>query len=179
MVIRSCEMFLQHAQEGRLRAIEPLTLFPADDVEQAFRFLEDASHIGKVALTMTPAPSGLKTSPHVRRIRFDPLGSYLLTGGVGGLGRSIATWMVEHGARHLTFLSRTSGISDTSKALFDELEAMGCSITAVVGHVNKQEDVEAAVKQSKYPIRGVLHLAMVLRVSPVPFFVQNTSFTSG
>lgn len=159
-------MFLHHTQEGRLRPIEPLTIFPVNDVEKAFRFLKDPSHIGKVVVTMTSdPPSELYTSPHIRRIKFDPMASYLLTGGVGGLGRAIATWMVEHGARHLTFLSRTSGTSDTSKALFEELEAMGCNTTAVAGRVDEVEDVEAAVKQSQRPVKGVLHLAMVLRVS--------------
>lgn len=157
-------MFLRCVEERKLQHIEPLTVFSANDVEQAFRFIDDASHIGKVALSVTPgAPPQM--NPYLRRIRFDAGASYILTGGVGGLGRSIATWMVEHGARHLTFLSRTSGVSNTSKALFAELESMGCSITAVAGRVDQREDVEAAVEQSTNPVRGVLHLAMVLRVS--------------
>lgn len=157
-------MFIRCLDEGRLRHIEPLTVFSVNDVEKAFRFLDDASHIGKVALNVAPDIS-LNLTPHLKRISFDSSGSYILTGGVGGLGRSIATWMVEHGARHLTFLSRTSGVSDTSKALFSELKSMGCSITAIAGRVDQREDVEAAVEQSKHPVKGVLHLAMVLRVS--------------
>lgn len=35
--------------------------------------------------------------------------SYLLVGGLGGLGRSIAMWMVENWAKHLIFLSRGGG----------------------------------------------------------------------
>lgn len=159
-----CEMFVQYAEQGKLRHIEPLTVFSGDEIERAFRFLDDASHVGKVAVSLAPS-APLKTIPPSKRIRFDPAGSYILTGGVGGLGRSIATWMVEHGARHLTFLSRTSGVSDTSTALFTELEKMGCSIKAVTGHVDRREDVEAAVDQSECPVKGVLHLAMVLRVS--------------
>lgn len=113
---------------------------------------------------MTPEPT-LSAVPYMRRVTFDPSGGYLLTGGVGGLGRAISTWMVERGARHLTFLSRSSGISEASKMLFTELESMECSVVSVAGSADKQEDVEAAMMQSAHPIKGVLHLAMVLRVS--------------
>lgn len=158
-------MFLGFVQDGLLRVIEPMTVFPANEVERAFNFLGDASHIGKAVLTFNSSPSRLDVSPHVKRIKFDPAASYILTGGVGGLGRSIATWMVEHGASHLIFLSRTSGISDTSKSFFAELEEMGCSTAAVAGQVDRKEDVEAAISMSKRPIKGVIHLAMVLQVS--------------
>lgn len=164
------EMFLNCAEEGALRTIEPLTVFAATDVEQAFKFLEDPGHIGKVAVNMAPSTS-LIVSPSPKHLALDSEGTYILTGGVGGLGRAVATWMVGHGARHLTFLSRTSGTSDTSKELINELEAMGCSVTAVAGRAESRQDVETAVRESKRPVKGVLHLAMVLEVNN-PFFLS-------
>lgn len=171
---RMLEMFLKCAEEGVLRPIEPLTVFAATDIEQAFKFLEDPGHIGKVVVTMAPSTS-LIVSPSPQHLALDPEGTYILTGGVGGLGRAVATWMVGHGARHLTFLSRTSGTSDTSKELFNELEAMGCSVTAVAGRAESRRDVETAVRESKRPVKGVLHLAMVLEAS-VLFFSSSFLF---
>lgn len=168
------EMFLKCAEEGVLRPIEPLTVFAATDIEQAFKFLEDPGHIGKVVVNMAPSTS-LIVSPSPQHLALDPEGTYILTGGVGGLGRAVATWMVGHGARHLTFLSRTSGTSDTSKELFNELEAMGCSVTAVAGRAESRQDVETAVRESKRPVKGVLHLAMVLEAS-VLFFSSSFLF---
>lgn len=158
------EMFLKCAGEGSLRPIEPLTVFAATEVQQAFKFLENPGHIGKVVVTKAPnTPLNVSLSTQV--LTLDSEGTYILTGGVGGLGRAVATWMVGRGARHLTFLSRTSGISDTSKGIFNELETMGCSITAVAGRAESRQDVETAVRESKRPVKGVLHLAMVLEVS--------------
>ncbi len=45
---------------------------------------------------------------------------------------------------------------------------MGCSATAVSGEVQNERDVRNAVLASDRPIKGVLHLAMVLRVSFTP-----------
>lgn len=95
----------------------------------------------------------------------NPEATYLLVGGTGGLGRSIATWMVEHGATDLTFLSRRAGRDEESKTLFRELESMGCSVHAVTGSVENTEDLEKAINGSKKPIKGVFQLAMVLKVS--------------
>jgi hypothetical protein len=39
-------------------------------------------------------------------ISFRPDVAYLIVGGLGGIGRAVANWLVENGARHLVFLSR-------------------------------------------------------------------------
>ncbi|RYO74154.1 hypothetical protein DL762_010548 [Monosporascus cannonballus] len=118
---------------------------------------------------MPPADSQstLKSTPWTRRIRFDPDSTYLLVGGIGGLGRSIATWVAERGARKLTFLSRNAGQSEISRALFTELESMGCTVTAVAGRVDRMDDVQRAIRESKSSIKGVFQLAMVLQDTPM------------
>lgn len=135
----------------------------------AFRHLQSDSHIGKVVVNMgapeSDMESNIGTMAKMRRISFDPDASYLLAGGVGGLGRAIATWMVERGARHLTFLSRSAGNGVASTVLFDELMSMGCTVTAVAGRVDDINDVHRAVDESKSPIKGVLQLSMVLKAS--------------
>jgi NAD(P)-dependent dehydrogenase (short-subunit alcohol dehydrogenase family) len=94
----------------------------------------------------------------------------------GGLGRSLATWLVERGARYLTLLSRSAGISEQSKSLVKELESMGCSVEAVAGDVSNMQDVNRALLISERPIKGVLQLAMVLAVCWL--FHQSPTFFS-
>lgn len=91
--------------------------------------------------------------------------SYLLVGGFGGLGHSIATWMVEHGARNLVFLSRTAS-SPENNAFIAELKGYpGCTVTTISGDVSKYGDVSKAIESATAPVAGVMQLSLVLRVS--------------
>jgi hypothetical protein len=155
---------LQFFQQGSLRPIQPITQFAAIDVKRAFRHLQSGEHIGKLIVNLPNDSSDLQSSLKIQPIQFEPNVAYLLVGGTRGLGRSIATWMVERGARNLIFLSRTAGVSEESKSLSEELEPMGCSITMVKGSVENIEDVKQAIEASSKPIKGVFQLAMVQRV---------------
>ncbi|KAI8956900.1 hypothetical protein F5Y11DRAFT_125320 [Daldinia sp. FL1419] len=161
--------YVDFYNQGHLRPISPIASFDAKRIARAFRHLEDGDHMGKIVVTFSPPSLGtpIESLPQRRGIEFDRTATYLLVGGVGGLGRSIAIWMVERGARNLMFLSRSAGQSDVSKILFHEIESMGCSVTAVAGRVDLIEDVREAIHQAKSPIKGVIQLAMVLRDVPV------------
>ncbi|KAI1440085.1 polyketide synthase dehydratase-domain-containing protein [Annulohypoxylon stygium] len=162
---RLLNTFVKYYNQGLLQPIDPVVTFDAKQISRAFRHLEDGDHLGKVTVSFSGAR--IESVPQRRNIKFDPSATYMLVGGVGGLGRSIATWMVERGARSLTFLSRSAGLSEVSKDLFRELESMGCSVTAVAGRVDSIDDVQGAVHRSRSPIKGVIQLAMVLRDAPI------------
>lgn len=99
--------------------------------------------------------------------------SYLLIGGFGGLGRSVATWMVEHGARNLMFLSRSAKSPD-NEPFVKELEGYpGCTVTTFSGDVSQPEGVLEAIKGAPKPIAGVFQLSLVLRVSNITCHTFN------
>lgn len=164
---RVLHQFNDYYEKGLLGPIQPRKHYQSTDVVSAFRHLQHGSHIGKVVVSMTGAEAQLKAEPSATALEFDPDATYLLTGGLGGLGKSMSTWMIEHGARSLTFLSRSAGVSEDSKQAIEELESLGAEVHAVAGGVENLEDVEAAVRASEKPIKGVFHLAMVLRDSPM------------
>ncbi|KZL81170.1 polyketide synthase [Colletotrichum incanum] len=89
--------------------------------------------------------------------------SYLLVGGMGGLGRSVSTWMLSHGAKSLVFLSPSAG-NERHEPFLKELEAFpGSLITTVSGDVSRQEDVQDAIEKAPRPIGGVMQLSLILR----------------
>ncbi|KAK4150451.1 putative polyketide synthase [Chaetomidium leptoderma] len=153
--------------QGLLQLPDHVSYFEVEQVEQAFRHLQNGAHIGKVVVTLPEDASRIKATPLARTLTLDPDATYLLVGGCKGLGGSIATWLVEQGATNLTFLSRSAGASPESKALFEELRAMGCSVSVVAGSVENKEDVELAISSSGKPVKGVFRLAMVLRDAPL------------
>lgn len=159
--------FLELYEEGLLRPLEPVSCFDALAVVQAFRHLQQASHIGKVIIRLPEDSSQHIDIPSSQRdvVLAGSDAAYLLVGGSTGLGASIATWLVEKGARNLVFLSRSSGISPESQTLFKDLEAMGCCVTAIAGRVDNAQDVQKAIESCTIPIRGVFDLAMILDVS--------------
>ncbi|RSL77235.1 hypothetical protein CEP51_009247 [Fusarium floridanum] len=150
-------------EQGKLKPLEPITSFDAADIKQAFRYLQSGNHMGKVILKLPMDLSTLEARAITQSIKFTPDAAYLLVGGSGGLGRALAIWMAEHGAKHLVFLSRSTATNNPVSA---ELESMGCTVTMIRGSVNSLEDIKEAIEKSPAQIRGVFHLAMVQRDSP-------------
>jgi hypothetical protein len=163
-IVSILNRYVELYQSGSLHPLEPVVCFDAAIAEHAFRHLQNPDHIGKVVVKIPEDSSHIETSAELQPLQFRSDATYLLVGGVGGLGRSLATWLVERGARYLTLLSRSAGISEQSKSLVKELESMGCSVEAVAGDVSNMKDVNRALLISERPIKGVLQLAMVLAV---------------
>lgn len=74
--------------------------------------------------------------------------------------------MVEQGARHLVYLSRSSSSENKeNQAFFRQLLSQGCNVTAARGSVANTADVVAAVAvaQAHKPLKGIMNMSMVLR----------------
>lgn len=150
--------------ENELVPIRPVRVYEAADVVDAFRYMQQGVHMGKILIRVPEDPSSLSVSPGNSPFSFRPDASYLLVGGLGGLGRSVSTWMVEKGARHLVYLSRSAGLSEKDQAFVRELEAQGCQAICVTGDVSAIADVKAAVSKCSQPLGGVVQMAGLLQV---------------
>src|SRR5690606_4153719 len=62
--------------------LPPLTVLPMQEAATGFRLMQRAGHVGKIVLS----------NPEPFRFRSDR--SYLVTGGLGGLGIAVAEWAV-------------------------------------------------------------------------------------
>ena len=127
--------------------------------------MQNGQHIGKLVITMPDEPCTLKYAPAQPKPSFKPDRSYLLVGGLGGLGRGVSTWMVEAGARSLVFLSRTC-TTEAALKFQVELQSYECQVQLIQGDIANPADVERALRSApaSKPIAGVMNLSMVLRV---------------
>jgi len=141
-----------------------VTVFDATNIEQAFWHMQTGQHMGKIVVKMPECSSVLPVSRINRTVCLSSDASFLLVGGLGGLGRAVATWMVEKGARHFVFLSRSAGLSSQDKAFIKELESQDCTAIAVTGDVANLLDVRRAVAACNNRIEGVIQMSMVLKV---------------
>lgn len=108
--------------------------------------------------------SSLQTTSSRLTTRLHPDRTYVFVGGLGGLGQAIARFLVEKGARHLIFFSRSAkGATEKYSDYIKELEHQGCNVQAISGDVSIIDDVRKMVAAATHPIGGVLHAAMVLQ----------------
>ena len=112
-----------------------------------------------------------------------PDATYLITGGTGGLGRSITRWLSSQGARNIVLASRSGMSQKTTRELVDELKGHGIEVIVYACDIGEEEQVNRMieyVKETMPPIRGVLHGAMVNQVSHhLPESCQPQELTEG
>jgi acyl transferase domain-containing protein/acyl-CoA synthetase (AMP-forming)/AMP-acid ligase II/NAD(P)-dependent dehydrogenase (short-subunit alcohol dehydrogenase family)/acyl carrier protein len=92
-----------------------------------------------------------------------PDASYLITGGFGGIGFSIAEWLVRNGARSLVLLGRR--MPGNYAELIRILESSGARVTFLQGDIADAEawkNILPALEQCQPPIRGIVHAAGVI-----------------
>ncbi|EOD43154.1 putative lovastatin nonaketide synthase protein [Neofusicoccum parvum UCRNP2] len=112
-------------KQGEIQPATPTTVYSYSQIEEAFSLLQQGGHVGKVVLTAN-AEDIVNVIPKPRasaRLRGDA--SYVLSGGLGGLGRSVAKWMALQGAQNLILLSRSGASSDASQEVVGDLKRMG------------------------------------------------------
>ena len=114
---------------------------------EAFRFVAQARHIGKVVLRIPRA--------------LDPEGTVLITGGTGTLGALVARHLVgRHGVRHLLLCSR----GGRAEGLEQELVASGASVRVAACDVSDRGALSELLSGigSEHPLTAVIHTSGVI-----------------
>ncbi|KAL2843596.1 acyl transferase domain-containing protein [Aspergillus pseudodeflectus] len=155
--------FNESVKQGLIGPITPVTSYDASEISAAFRHMQTGQHMGKIVVRMPDSPGELAARETRAEVRFSPDHAYLLSGGVGGLGRAISHWMAEKGARCLVYLSPSAGVSDAHRPFAAELKCQGCEAIFVPGSAAKLADVQKAISLSPKPIKGVFQLALALQ----------------
>lgn len=104
--------------------------------------------------------------------------TYLITGGSGGIASSMMKWLADQGAKHVLLASRSGRTDQKNAKLVEELRLRGTSIVSQKCDITNKADVDRLVKENisiSPPIRGVIHCAMVHRVSSM---LPGHSFTN-
>ncbi|KAK2052271.1 hypothetical protein LY76DRAFT_671662 [Colletotrichum caudatum] len=162
---------VKYYNQGYVAPIRPITAFDATELEDAMRYMQKGVHIGKIVVNMPVDAEQLIAQPKRAGFNLPKEASYILVGGLGGLGQAIAVWMAEAGATEIIFMSRSAS-RGAHEQFLGELQAMGCNPILVAGSVSVKEDVRRAVRAARYQIGGVINMSMVLndiRLLDMPF----------
>jgi NAD(P)-dependent dehydrogenase (short-subunit alcohol dehydrogenase family) len=92
--------------------------------------------------------------------------SYLLVGGLGGIGREVALWMAQNGAQSLIFINRSGMLNTPSVNVIKELRKQGVQVAIKACDISNEADLERVLHNLANctpPIRGLIQAAMVLK----------------
>jgi acyl transferase domain-containing protein/NADPH:quinone reductase-like Zn-dependent oxidoreductase/short-subunit dehydrogenase len=141
-------------QAGELTPL-PLTTFPIERAVDAFRYMSQARHVGKVVLTFGEP----LRSPEIVADR-----TYLITGGMGALGLWVAEWLIDQGARHLILIGR-QGAGPAVAERIASLRSRGAVVYVLAVDLADEAALRAAladVRGTAPSIRGVVHAAGIV-----------------
>ncbi|HRI62737.1 MAG TPA: SDR family NAD(P)-dependent oxidoreductase, partial [Polyangium sp.] len=137
-------------ERGALHPI-PITSYDIRRAPEAFRFVAQARHTGKVVFTL---PRTL-----------DCNGTVLMTGGTGKLGVLFAEHLVsKYGIRHLLLASRQGPNAPHAEALQRKLENIGARVTIAACDIADGAALQKLLASisPEHPLTGVVHTAGLL-----------------
>ena len=153
-------------RQGISRPVSPVTTYPISSIEDAFRIMQTGKHLGKIAISWTSS----EAVPVLRRGKtlqiLNPNATYVLVGGFGGVGQSLANLLVHLGAQNLCFVSRSGKISPSATQLIEKLSLQGIRTAVYPCDIASKDSLAEAFhscSQTLPPIAGVIQCAMVLR----------------
>ncbi|CAF3544138.1 unnamed protein product [Rotaria sordida] len=151
----------QGIQNGIVRPLQS-NVFNANEIEQAFRFMSQGKHMGKVVIKVYD-----ESRPLIRALRktwFSPNKIYIITGGLGGFGLELTEWLVESGARNLILCSRSGIRTGYQLKKITYLETfLEAKISISKLNITNENECEKLINQCTLPIGGIFHLAAILQ----------------
>ncbi|MCY4640538.1 MAG: SDR family NAD(P)-dependent oxidoreductase [Chloroflexi bacterium] len=144
---------MERLAAGELRSLNRIR-WPLAEAEPAIEYMRAARHIGKIVLTNSALEAG--------RLREDR--SYLVTGGLGGIGCAVAGWLADRGAGVIVLNGRRTPDTEAEAAIA-ALRARGVRVEVELADVTDAEAVGAMLARidgSLPPLAGVIHSVGVL-----------------
>ena len=138
---------------GQLRPLVH-SRWPLAEAGAALGFMRSARHVGKIVLTPSPIMDGA--------LRADR--TYLVTGGLGGIGCAVAGWLADHGAGVIVLNGRRPPDPEAEEAI-EALRQRGADIRVELADVTDGAAMDAMLERidgGLPPLGGVIHSVGVL-----------------
>ncbi|KUJ06246.1 ketoacyl-synt-domain-containing protein [Mollisia scopiformis] len=144
---------------------DPLIVYPLSELSTAFKSALDQTH-GKTVIGFGDTDL-VPIIPHdSHQLQLNSGASYVLVGGLGGLGRSLASLLIRSGARYLVFLSRSGAVSDQQVTFLEDLQSNGIQTRVYTCDVCDRIQLSAVLQRCQEempPIKGVIQGAAVIK----------------
>ncbi|XP_066280817.1 probable polyketide synthase 1 [Branchiostoma lanceolatum] len=141
------------------------TVKTIDDYKETFRWMSKGQHVGKVVfeIPLEFEPESVVPSTHI----LEANGTYLITGGFGGVGQALARWLVDHGAKHIVLLSRNGCKTAENVHTVEYIESKGGKVYTYEVDVSNKTSlsnvlIHLRADTSVPALKGIFHLAAVI-----------------
>ncbi len=128
--------------------------WPLAEAGTALDFMRSARHVGKIVLTPPPLLGG--------QLREDR--TYLVTGGLGGIGCAVAGWLFDRGAGVIVLNGRREPDAE-AQAEIESLRSRGARIQVELADVTDTAAIDTMLERIEAnlpPLGGVIHSVGVL-----------------
>ncbi len=152
--------------EGILHPL-PYRAFEADEIVDAFRYMQQSRQIGKIVITYRNGINNIHYPKQERpkALTLSAHNTYMVTGGLSGLGLKTAEWLAHKGAKHLLLIGRSGASTEAAQLTIAKLEAQDVQVqVALCDITNKQAISTLFTKMSTTmpPLKGIVHSATVI-----------------
>ena len=152
------------AADGVLAPL-PYVTFGFSEAPEAFRLMQAAGQIGKILLIPDAPPVAAPEASEAAGPAIRDDATYLITGGLGGLGLETARWLAGRGAKHLVLLGRRGSATPGAPEVLAAFAALGVDARAVACDVADRAQLARTldeIRATMPPLRGVIHAATVV-----------------
>ena len=140
------------------------THYPLADAATTIRVMSAAEHTGKLILDIPRTGRSSVVLPAEQAPVFRRDGSYIITGGLGGLGLFLAEKMAAAGAGRIVLNARSEPTVKTLEVI-ERIRSIGSDVAVECGDIAQADTAErlvATATATGLPLRGVLHAAAVV-----------------
>ncbi|MCA0354201.1 MAG: type I polyketide synthase [Chloroflexi bacterium] len=137
---------------------------PPRRIADALHAMAQGKHIGKFAVSFAERAHTPIVFKSATSLPISPNATYVVTGGLGGVGLTVVEWLVDQGARHVALIGRSAPSAAAARTIRG-LEERGAQIVVHRADVAVRADlgdVFAEIRASMPEVRGVIHAAAVL-----------------
>ena len=144
---------MERLSSGELKTITH-SRWPLAEAGAALSFMRAARHIGKIVVTTPPTLKG--------RLRQDR--TYLVTGGLGGIGCAVADWLADRGAGAIALNGRRAPDPEAEEVI-RRLQERGVTVQVEIADMTDAaaiDEMMARIDETLPPLGGVIHSVGVL-----------------
>ncbi|KAH7121302.1 hypothetical protein B0J11DRAFT_590366 [Dendryphion nanum] len=143
----------------------PVTQFSISEIGEAFRTMQNRDHIGKIVL-IAEENAEVAAPARTENVSVAANGTYVIAGGLGGIGLELAKFLADNGAKHIVLLSRQTLTPAKLSTVQRPFIEMGSNVRVLTCDITIESHIEDQLHKTLAelpPVRGVIQCAVVLR----------------